>query len=230
MVLPGSDHREVSYHAEAFAQTYRFITGRDPATSAITPESRVVLDGLVTGHRPWRADQPAAGRRHGRGVCHRRRHRRAPRCGHCCKTTVGADGRWGPLRADSKTPLEFVVTASGYAITHIYRSPFPRSSNVVHLRAERLTPPTATRCCGGDLTRPRGYFGLPRDLIKFDNHNPVPGVSPGVAGVASSRLVLSDAASRPVVGDYRSGAIAERVVGRIWPAADNHLVTLELHY
>jgi len=41
---------------------------------------------------------------------------------------------------------------------------------------------------------------------------------------------LTDATSRPVVGEYQSGAIAERVVGRVWPAADNHLTTLELHH
>jgi hypothetical protein len=80
------------------------------------------------------------------------------------------------------------------------------------------------------LVRPRGYFGLPRDRIVLDGQNPAPGIPPGVAGVASSRIVLSDGASRPVVGEFQSGPIAERVVGRVWPAADNHLTTLELHH
>src|SRR5512143_1742107 len=52
VVLPGRDHREVAYHAEAFAPAYRVITARDPATTAITPEARVVLDGLVTSTGP----------------------------------------------------------------------------------------------------------------------------------------------------------------------------------
>ena len=80
------------------------------------------------------------------------------------------------------------------------------------------------------FVRPRGYFGLPRDRIVLDGQSPPPGIPSGVAGVASSRLALSDTTSRPVVGEYQSGAISERVVGRVWPAADNHLTTLELHY
>lgn len=227
VVLPGRDHREVAYHAEAFAQAYRFITGRNPATTAITPEARVVLDGRVTSTGPGGptnlplagaavevyAVDAASGERRG-----------AP----LVKTTVGADGRWGPLVTDAQTPLEFVVSAEGYATNHVYRSPFPRSSSVVHLRPERLAE--ADRKAGAVVTfvRPRGYFGVPRDRVVLDG-KPAPGIPPGVAGVASSKLVLGDA-GRTVVGEYASGAISERVVGRSWPAADNQLTTLELHY
>ena len=229
VVLPGRDHREVSYHAEAFAQAYRFITGRAPATSAITPEPRVVLDGLVTSTGPGGptnlplagavvevyAVDAASGERRG-----------AP----LVKTTVSADGRWGPLTTDSATPLEFVVTAAGYATHHVYRSPFARSSNIVDLRPERLNDADRSAAAVITFVRPRGYFGLPRDQVVLDNRNPAPGIPPGVAGVASSKLALTDAASRTVIGVYKSGAIDERVVGRIWPAGDNHLVTLELHH
>jgi pimeloyl-ACP methyl ester carboxylesterase len=228
VVLPGRDHRETSYHAEAFARTYRFITGRDPATTAITPEARVVLDGVVTSTGPGGptnlplvgatvevyATDATSGERRGAALL---------------RATVGADGRWGPLNTDSATPLEFVVAAPGYAVHHVYRSPFARSSSVVHLRPERLS--AAERSAGAVATfvRPRGYFGLPRDRIVFDAHDPAPGIPPGVAGIASSKLTLSDATARPISGDYTSGAIHERVTGRVWPAAENHLVTLELH-
>jgi triacylglycerol lipase len=229
VVLPTRDHREVSYHAEAFAHTFRFITGRDPATTAITPEPRVVLTGLVTStgaggptNLPLAgatvevyATDAATGERRGAALV---------------KTTVGADGRWGPLTTDANTPLEFVVSAAGYAMHHVYRSPFPRSSAIVHLRPERLSPNDRNATAVVTFVRPRGYFGLPRDQIVFDTQNPAPGIPPGVAGVASSRLALSDGVSRTVVGDYRSGAIAERVVGRSWPTVDNQLTTLELHY
>jgi len=228
VVLPGRDHREVSYHAEAFAQAYRFITGRAPATPTITPEARVVLDGLVTSSGPGGptnlplvgasvevyATDPASGERRG-----------AP----LAKTTVGADGRWGPLSTDATTPLEFVVSAPGYATHHVYRSPFARSSRIVHLRPERLADADRNAAAVVTFVRPRGYFGLPRDQIVFDSQNPAPGIPSGVAGVASSKLTLS-AAGRTVVGDYRSGIISERVVGRSWPAGENHLATLELHY
>ena len=66
---------------------------------------------------------PATGERRGAAV-----HRK----------TVGADGRWGPFTAPARVPLEFVITRPGYAATHIYRSPFPRSSQLIHLRAERI--------------------------------------------------------------------------------------------
>lgn len=229
VVLPARDHRETSYHAQAFAQAYRFITGRDPATTSITPESRVVLDGVVTATGPGGptnlplagatvevyATDAATGERRG-----------AP----LVKTTVGADGRWGPLTTDANTPLEFVVSAAGYATHHVYRSPFARSSNIVHLRPERLQDGDRSVAAVVTFVRPRGYFGLPRDQIVFDDQNPAPGIPNGVAGVASSKLVLSSAASRAIVADYKSGVIAERVVGRTWPAAENHLATLELHY
>ena len=229
IVLPSRDHREVSYHAEAFAHTFRFITGRDPVTTAISPEARVVLDGLVTATGPGGATNlplvgatvevyavnAATGERRG-----------AP----LLRTSILADGRWGPLATDAQTPLEFVVSAPGYAIHHVYRSPFPRSSAVVHLRPERLSGNDRSAAAVVTFVRPRGYFGVPRDRIVFDGQSPAPGIPSGVAGVASSRLTLTDAASRAVLGEFQSGAIAERVVGRVWPAADNHLTTLELHH
>jgi triacylglycerol lipase len=229
VVLPGRDHREVSYHTEAFAQAYRFITGREPATTTITPESRVVLDGLVTASGPGGptnlplvgatvevyATDAATGERRGAALL---------------KTTVGADGRWGPLATDANTALEFVVSAAGYTTNHVYRSPFARSSALVHLRPEQLQDKDRSAPSVISFVRPRGYFGLPRDQIVFDNQNPAPGIPSGVAGLASSKLTLSSAASRAVSGDYKSGVIAERVVGRSWPAAENHLATLELHY
>ena len=45
IVLPGRDHREVSYHADAFAKTYEFLTGQPPRTLA----------------RPWRTSITAFG-------------------------------------------------------------------------------------------------------------------------------------------------------------------------
>ena len=226
-VLPERDHREVSYHAEAFEKAFHFITGRTPNTSAYTAEARVVLDGLVSGigaaglnNLPlvgasvevYAVDQ-ASGARQGSALVQK---------------TIGADGRWGPLITDARAALEFVVSAPGYAVAHSYRSPFPRSSSVVNLRAERLAAADAKAGAVINFTRPRGYFGVPRDSIVFDGVSPAPGIPTGVAGVAASKRVLSEFSARPVVGEYRSGAISERIVGRTWPAAENHTVTLEL--
>lgn len=227
VVLPGRDHREVSYHAEAFAQAWRFVTGRAPATTAVAPEARVTLDGLVTGftaagptNLPLPEAQlavyavdPETGVRRGAALLQK---------------TIGADGRWGPLVTDARTPLEFELSAKGFATAHIYRAPFARSSSLVHLRPERLAAADAEGGSVVRFVRPRGYFGLPRDTVLLDGAT-APGIPPGVAGVASSQLKLATGPVRPVVGEYRSGAISERIVGRTWPAAAQRVTVLELH-
>ena len=74
------------------------------------------------------------------------------------------------------------------------------------------------------MSRPRGYFGVPRDRIVLDGTSPPAGIPPGVAGVSETRLRLADANPRPIVGEFND----ERIVGRTWPAAANHVVLLEL--
>ncbi len=232
VVLPGIDHRETSYGPQAFAATYRFLTGREPATTQPLAQTPVVLDGKLTGqgldndpakgsfstNLPLRgatlevfATDAATGERLGAALL---------------RKTVGEDGRWGPLRTDEKTPLEFVISAPGYATTHIYRSPFARSSDLVHLRAERLADADKDAGAVVTLVRPRGYFGLPRDRIAFDGQNPAPGIPAGVAGVASSKLKLPPGPQRPVAAEFNG----ERLVGRNWPAGEGHVVLLELMY
>ena len=232
VVLPGIDHRETSYGPQAFAATYRFLTGREPATTQPLAQTPVVLDGKLTGqgldndpakgsfstNLPLRgatlevfATDATTGERLGAALL---------------RKTVGEDGRWGPLRTDEKTPLEFVISAPGYATTHIYRSPFARSSDLVHLRAERLADADKDAGAVVSLLRPRGYFGVPRDRIVFDGQNPAPGIPAGVAGVASSKLKLPPGPQRPVAAEFNG----ERLVGRNWPAGEGHVVFLELMY
>ena len=229
-VIVGIDHRETSYGPKAFEQTFRFLTGKTPTTLAVTPEQPVRLDGKVFGsgldNKPGGgtfannlplmgaqvevyAVDPATGERLGTALLSK---------------TIGGDGHWGPLVVDSQTPLEFVVAADGFAISHVYRSAFPRSSGLVHLRADRIAVTDRDGAAIVTLSRPRGYFGVPRDEISLDGKSPPPGIPAGVAGVSQSKLVLSDGSSRPVSGSFNG----ERIVGRIWPAAANHVVTLEL--
>jgi hypothetical protein len=131
---------------------------------------------------------------------------------------------WGPFAARPGTPYEFVIAAPGYATTHIYRSPFPRSSAVVNLQAQRIADADKDAPAIVTMVRPRGYFDPARDKMSFDGHTPPPGALPG-AGVASSRLKLP-AQPRPVVAEFNG----ERIVGRTWPAASNELAILELTY
>jgi len=142
VVLPGADHRETSFSPQAFVEMYRFITGREPSTRGITPEASVVLDGKVSGlglnNEPGRGGEvnniPLAlatveafavdvktGERLGPAVHHQ---------------VTGAGGRWGPFTASPSAHYEFVISAPGYATTHIYRSPFPRSSDIVDIKSQ----------------------------------------------------------------------------------------------
>ena len=231
VVFNGIDHRETSYGPLAFAAAYRFVTGRDPGSTAIVPEATVVLDGKVSGQGldndpakgSFATNLPLAGATVEVYVTHPATgERQGPAR---WRKTVGADGRWGPFVADGKQAYEFVITAPAYAVTHIYRSPFPRSSAYVHLRADRLADADKSAGAVVTLARPRGYFGVPRDHITFDGHSPPAGIPSGVAGVASARIKLPAEAARAVVGEFNG----ERITGRTWPATDNHLVLLELH-
>ena len=171
---------------------YRFITGKPPATLAIVPEARVVLDGTVSGlgldNRAGQLrDQPAARRR---DASRSTRSTRPPASGSAPavhRKTIGADGRWGPFVADGTARYEFVIAAPGYATTHVYRSPFPRSSSVVSLHPERLADADRDAKSLVTLTRPRGYFGVPRDRIVLDGTSPPAGIPRGVAGVSTAR-------------------------------------------
>jgi hypothetical protein len=118
-----------------------------------------------------------------------------------------------------------VLTASGSVTTHFYRSPFPCSSDIVHLRAARpLGPADAGAGAVVLMSRPRGYFGLPRDVVLFDGKEPAD-VKPGVPTDSVSTLRLSAAeAGRAVIALFNQ----ERVVARAWPASENRIAVAEL--
>ncbi|MFZ3118184.1 MAG: twin-arginine translocation pathway signal, partial [Variovorax sp.] len=139
---------------------------------------------------------------------------------------VGSDGRWGPFIAEAGTGYEFVVSAPGYATTHIYRSPFPRSSSVVNLRPERVAAADRDAKALVIFTRPRGYFDAQRDTMRFDGLSTLPGVPPRGAGVSSSTLKLAADAQRSVAAEFNG----ERVAGLSWPLAQGHVSVLELTY
>ncbi|MGM4953127.1 hydrolase [Bradyrhizobium barranii] len=226
LVLGALDHREVAFHPRAFREIYKFIAGREPARIAIVPEQSVSLSGLVTGtpggvstNRPvagatvdvFRVD-PDTGERKGSAV-------------HSAKT--GADGRWGPAQVEPSWFLEFVLTSPDAPTTHIYRTPFPRSSDVVHLRAARPLGP-ADKDAGAVviMSRPRGYFGLPRDVVLLDGKEPAD-VKPGVPTDSAATLRLPAAeAGRNVVAQFGE----ERIVARAWPASENRIAIAELTY
>ena len=232
IVIPRIDHRETSYSPQAFEAAYRFITGRAPATTAVVPQAPVVLSGKVSGLGLSSTDpasgnfpnnlplpgarfeifavDPATGERRG---------------GSVYTKTTGADGRWGPFNAQPDGRYEFVVSAPGYATSHTYRSPFPRSSSIVDFRAQRIADADKSAPWIVTLDRARGYLDPGRDKMSFDGLTPPPGALPG-AGVATSTIKPTGALARAVTAEFNG----ERIVGRTWPAAENHLVVLELTY
>jgi len=226
LVLGAVDHRETAFSPRAFREIYKFIAGREPERIAILPEEAVQLSGLVTGtpggvptNRPV-ADatvevyrvSPDSGERIGGPV-------------HSSKTA--ADGRWGPAQVDPSWYIEIVLAAAGSTTTHIYRSPFPRSSDVVHLRAARpLGAADAGAAAVVLMSRPRGYFGLPRDIVLFDGKQPTD-VKPGVPTDSVSTLRLAPGeVGRPVPALFN----LERIVARTWPASENRIAVAELSY
>lgn len=226
LVLGALDHRETAFHPRAFREIYKFIAGREPERIAVAPEAAVQLSGLVTAtpggvptNRPvadarvevYRVD-PDSGKRIGAALFDGR---------------SGPDGRWGPVDTQPPWPLEFVLTQPGEMTTHIYRSPFPRSSDVVHLRA---TKPAAKPQDGTGavvmLSRPRGYFGLPRDIVILDGKQPTD-VKPGVpTDSVTAAIVPSGEVGRAVIGLFNE----ERIVARAWPLAENRITVAELTY
>jgi hypothetical protein len=190
----------------------------------VPAEARPVLNGLVTGfaggaftNRPvagarvavFRTD-PATGARIGEAL-----HQRE----------TGPDGVWGPVTVESGWTLEFELAVPGHPVAHYFRSPFPRSTEALHLRppaplAEAdAAAPSLTR-----LARPRGYFSWPRDVVLLDGREPAERRE-GIASVALANLRLpAERIGTPVAGLFNQ----ESVTGRVLPRAENRVAILEM--
>ncbi len=237
VVLERADHRETAFSAAAFDASYRFITGQAPASLAIWPTYLIVLDGTVTGLGVRSSDHASPGGDFVNNLpipnarievyaVHLETGQRLAAPVHA--KTLAADGRWGPFRAQSGVAYEFVVRAPGYATTHIYRSPFPRSSAIVNLQAQRIADADLPAFSIVKLIRPRGYLDPTTHHIAFDGQSPPPGIAVArVASVASSQINLDRLQNRSIAAEFHTQAV-ERVVGRTWPAKENHLVVLEI--
>ncbi len=231
VVLPGADHRETSFSAQAFAQTWAFLTNAAlPGLASdgyVVPEPNIVLNGKITqlgqggvGNDPTNISLGGAtieihevngvtGARERPGV-----HRK----------TLQADETWGPFVAKPNVYYEFVVSAPGYATTHYYRAPFPRSTNVLNMRLTRMADADKQAVAVFTMVRPRGYFTRGKDEMSFDGKVP-PGINPGVGGLAVSKIVLTNEGARPITASFGR----ERITAAPWPAEGNHVSILEFH-
>lgn len=223
VVLGPYDHRELAYGPRAFREMARFILGRDPDRVSILSEAQPVLSGVVTGfpkgtptNRPladatveiYRCD-PQTGVRLGEPILQK---------------ITGADGRWGPVTVRPDWPLEFALTAPGHPATHIYRAPFPRSTTTLNLRPARALEKGERAAAVVLMTRPRGYFGLPRDVVSLGGREP-DDITRGVPSDATTvwRVAPQDM-DRPVVGLFNE----ERIAARPWPASEERVSVIEL--
>jgi hypothetical protein len=224
LLLGEVDHRETALSPVAFGQIYAFITGREPARIAIAPEAEVVLNGRVTGVVDGTpTNRPVEG---AKVEIYRVSADTGERQGEAAVAkTTGADGVWGPVTVDPATPLEFVVAAPGAPITHIYRSPLPRSFDKLDLRAGPVFPgkDDASAAALVRMDRPRGYFGLPRDVVLLDGKEPAD-IPHGVPATWHTTLRLPAVEDRPIIGEFNE----ERIVARPWPAKDGHTTIMEL--
>ncbi|MBM3643076.1 MAG: hydrolase [Alphaproteobacteria bacterium] len=220
--LEGLDHREVAFHKLAFAAMYEFIAGKPPATLFIAQEPNPVLNGRVTGQADGvytnlpvaNADveihevDPRSGERRGSAPVHRR--------------TTSPDGWWGPFAARPDVTYEFVLRMAGEPVTHIYRPPFLRSSDLVHLRPVAFAKGDETAGAVVTMSRPRGYFGPGRDKYQLDGKS-APGIAPDGVPTSSTARQTFDAQPRTVLATFNNETIAVRT----WPARENRIVVAE---
>ncbi len=222
VVLDGLDHREVAFNKLAFAAMFEHITGKPPATLFIAQEPLPILNGRVTGMTEGVYTNIAAagaeveifevdaktGERKSAVALHRK--------------TTGEDGVWGPFVGRADAYYEFVLHMPGLPTTHTYRSPFLRSSDLVHLRPQPFAKSDEGAGAVTIMSRPRGYFGVGRDKFSLDGKVP-PGINDGVPGVSTGRLTFDSTPPRTVTAVFNN----ETIPTRTWPAKDGHIVVAE---
>ena len=224
IVIPKLDHRETGYAPEAFAAMYKAITGKAPATLDIAAEAAPTLDGKITS---FEAAAPTnVGIASAKITIYRVAAETGERQGDTVHSkTTGADGLWGPFKADSKAFYEFVFEIPGQPITHMYRSPFARSSNLLHLRPQTLAKDEDKAGAVVYISRPRGYFGFGRDTVELGG-KPAPGIPEGFATISTSKLTFAEGPQQSVPGRFNN----ERIPARTWPMKENRVTVIELTY
>jgi pimeloyl-ACP methyl ester carboxylesterase len=221
VILDGLDHREVAFNKLAFGAMYEFVAGKPPGTLFIAQEPLPVLNGKVTGIAEGvYTNLPVAGAEvEVYEVDAKTGERKTTNPLH--RKTTGDDGQWGPFIGRAEAYYEFVLRMAAQPVTHTYRSPFLRSSDVVHLRPAVFARGDEQAAAVVTMSRPRGYFGVGRDRFSLDGKVP-PGITDGVPAVSAARLAF-DAGPRTVLAVFNNEAIPART----WPVKENHLVVAE---
>lgn len=229
LVLPGLDHREVAFHPRAFAEIFRFIVGREPIRLDIPAEPRPILNGQVTGSEPgvpgtapaWQpTNRPVAGVQ----VAVWRLNADGSRAARLHEVMTDAGGVWGPVPVQPDWHLEWEVAFPGRPILHLFAGPFPRGTDVFHIRPPvPLTTAEQGGAAAVRLARPRGYLGAPRDLVLVDGQRPA--IPDGVPSIGATSLNLpAGRLGQGITGVFNT----ETLVGRAVPTAENRVAVLEM--
>lgn len=250
--LAGAPHVELaqaSYPAAAssdaaFEALFPFLSGKPPAAPAaaapgqnsrwISAEAQPQLSGTVVGrgHVPsdpasghFLSNLPLAGASVQVFAVHAVSGQRQGAAVYA--TTTGADGRWGPFSAQPGIGYEFEVDAPGYDLVHIYRAPFPRSSALVQLQAERLFVWGIGSDDQGSLTllrAPRGDLEDMQAPVSFNGQQAHP--NPGGPLLRQQLKLFSES---DAIQPQRLVRGQEAVVGRNWSLDAARMNVLELH-
>jgi hypothetical protein len=137
---PDQSHVQVATSAETFGELYEFFTGRPPRTTDVVPErpDRVRLSGEVNyfpqnnGVEGARLEIWEVNGRTGERIGRR------PRATY----TIGADGAWGPFRANGRARYEFAVIRDT-GTHHFYTQPYFRSDHLIRLLTSAPDSPLA---------------------------------------------------------------------------------------
>lgn len=225
LVFASAAQPDGAFSQADFEASYSFIMGLPASSPRIWPQVDLVLSGTVTGMGARSGDRATAGSHFYNNLPTPKaqleifavQRQTGLRLGPALYTqALGDDGRWGPFQAEQGVAYEFVTRAPGYAVTHTYRSPFPRGSQLVHLKTSRIADADLPAFSIIELERHRGRPDPYVRHIVFDGLSLPP-----------AKITLTQRQSRPIAVEIHTDMI-ERVVGRTWPAKESHVVRLEL--
>jgi hypothetical protein len=129
--LPDQSHTQTVSSPESFGEIFRFLRGRAPHTTRITPQlfgtarvsGRAVLFPSNAGVTDATVEVYPVSSLTGGRLSHRPTHRLA----------VGGDGSFGPVPVLATARYEFALVRSGAPTHHFYFQPFLRSDSFVRL-------------------------------------------------------------------------------------------------
>lgn len=207
IVIPGLDHRELAFHPKAFAEIFKFLTGKVPAREGVEVQPEPTVSGIVTSFGNGApTNRPLAG-------VHVRVYALRPETADRVSTPsfdsiTNETGAWGPVKISSTQRYEFSLEKDGRTVAY-FRAPIPRSTTLMNLRFE----PARKAAGGGALSllasRPQGYLMQERDPLKLDGVS-ITGLDEKVPTRDSMMLGIPEAKRSGVKVELRGETIAAR--------------------